>query len=150
MSDVGIVRNRAKILATIANAQSRARRSRTGWRRSPGRTPRPSRDRHRGVSADVPASTPESVALAQGLRAHGFRFVGPTTAYALMQAVGMVDDHLVGCIARAPGQRPLNTGVSLARKLAHRGAVIVGAAGAGHQRALVARATPPGRACSRT
>jgi DNA-3-methyladenine glycosylase I len=49
---------------------------------------------------DVPAQTPESAALAKALRARGVRFVGPTTAYALMQATGLVNDHLAGCIAR--------------------------------------------------
>ena len=50
--------------------------------------------------ADVPAVTPESTALAKALKRHGFRFVGPTTAYALMQACGLVNDHLEGCCAR--------------------------------------------------
>jgi DNA-3-methyladenine glycosylase I len=50
--------------------------------------------------ADVPATSPESVALAKGLKKRGFRFVGPTTAYALMQATGMVDDHIEGCHVR--------------------------------------------------
>ena len=50
-----------------------------------------------GSSAQVPSTTPESVAMARDLKKRGFRFVGPTTAYALMQAAGMVDDHIVGC-----------------------------------------------------
>ena len=53
--------------------------------------------------ADVPAITPESTALARALKRHGFRFVGPTTAYALMQACVLVDDHLTGCWARSVG-----------------------------------------------
>jgi DNA-3-methyladenine glycosylase I len=99
LSDSGIVRNRAKILATIANARAALELpgglAALAWSYAPTKARRAPR-----VSADVPATTPESVALAKGLRSHGFRFVGPTTAYALMQAVGMVDDHLVGCIAR--------------------------------------------------
>ena len=99
LQDTGIVRNRAKILATINNAQA-ALELRDGlaalaWSYAPTE-PGPAPQ----VSGDVPATTAASVAMAKGLRAHGFRFVGPTTAYALMQAVGMVDDHLAGCIAR--------------------------------------------------
>ena len=54
-----------------------------------------------GSMADVPASTPESAAMAKELKRRGFRFVGPTTAYALMQACGLVNDHLAGCCARS-------------------------------------------------
>lgn len=98
LADSGIVRNRAKITATIANA--RAALEVDGgldallWSFAPER-PRP-RPRPRTL-ADVPATSPESVAMAQELRQRGFRFVGPTTAYALMQATGMVDDHLTTC-----------------------------------------------------
>ena len=53
----------------------------------------------------MPATTPESTALAKALKKQGFRFVGPTTAYALMQATGMVDDHLAGCHAGTAGAR---------------------------------------------
>jgi DNA-3-methyladenine glycosylase I len=81
LGDPGIVRNRAKIVAAIANA-------RAGDRPAP-RTP-----------ADVPALTLVSTALAKALKQRGFRFVGPTTAYALMQACGLVNDHLEGCSAR--------------------------------------------------
>jgi DNA-3-methyladenine glycosylase I len=59
----------------------------------PGKRKRPK------ILAEVPASTPESIALAKTLKKQGFVFVGPTTAYALMQATGMVDDHLAGCVA---------------------------------------------------
>jgi DNA-3-methyladenine glycosylase I len=55
--------------------------------------------------ADVPATSPASTAMAKELKKRGFAFVGPTTAYALMQATGMVDDHLVGCIASDSGKR---------------------------------------------
>lgn len=100
MLDAGIVRNRAKILAARTNARATiALRADGGldaflWARRPAETPAPH------TVADVPARTPASVALAKELRAHGFSFVGPTTAYALMEAIGMVDDHLVGCHRR--------------------------------------------------
>jgi DNA-3-methyladenine glycosylase I len=93
--DAGIVRNRAKIDAALANA--RAALDLSGglaellWSFAP--PPR----RRRPKSGEVPATTPESTAMAKDLRKRGFRFVGPTTAYALMQATGMVDDHLAGC-----------------------------------------------------
>ncbi len=66
--------------------------------------------------ADVPATAPESVAMAKALKKRGFRFVGPTTAYALMQATGMVDDHVATCWRAA--QRPVNTGRCLATNAA--------------------------------
>ena len=95
LADVGIVRNRAKIEATIANARVAADLdvdlSDLLWSHAPQPRPRPER------SADMPSSTPESAALARRLKTLGFRFVGPTTAYALMQATGMVDDHLQAC-----------------------------------------------------
>ncbi|WP_040782237.1 DNA-3-methyladenine glycosylase I [Nocardia pneumoniae] len=95
MADAGIVRNRLKIEAAIANARV-ARRLDIGldellWSFAPPPRPRPR------TGADVPATTPESVAMAKELKRRGFRFVGPTTAYALMQATGMVDDHLADC-----------------------------------------------------
>jgi DNA-3-methyladenine glycosylase I len=94
MADPGIVRNRLKIDAAIANARvvddlgPAFPELVLGFRVS-GR-PRPG-------PGEVAASTPQSVALAKALKAAGVRFVGPTTAYALMQAVGLVDDHLEGC-----------------------------------------------------
>jgi DNA-3-methyladenine glycosylase I len=102
LADAGIVRNRAKIDAAIANARA-ALDLPEGlaallWSFAPARRPRPE------SSAQVPAKTPESTALAKDLRRRGFRFVGPTTAYALMQATGMVDDHLAGCHVAAAGQ----------------------------------------------
>ena len=95
LADAGIVRNRAKIEAVIGNARAAAELS-AGlaallWSFAPPARPRPAR------MAEVPATTPGSAAMAKALRRHGFRFVGPTTAYALMQATGMVDDHLAGC-----------------------------------------------------
>jgi DNA-3-methyladenine glycosylase I len=101
MGDAGIVRNRRKIEATVANARATlALRAEGGldalvWSHRPEVVPPAPR-----VDADIPAVTPESTALAKALRARGFVFVGPTTAYALMQAIGMVDDHLAGCHRR--------------------------------------------------
>jgi DNA-3-methyladenine glycosylase I len=93
MADPGIVRNRAKILATIANARAALDVSLAEllWSFAP-----PPRRRPR-TRAELPAITPESTAMAKALKRHGFRFVGPTTAYALMQACGLVDDHIDGC-----------------------------------------------------
>lgn len=100
MADAGIIRNRAKILATIANAQALLALQAAGgsldaifWSHA---TPEDQRVRP-GSFAEVPAVTPASTALAKELKKAGFRFVGPTTAYAAMQACGMVDDHLAGC-----------------------------------------------------
>jgi DNA-3-methyladenine glycosylase I len=95
MADVGIVRNRAKIEATIANARAVAdldvELGEMLWSFAPARRPRPT------DLTEVPAVTPESTAMAKELKRRGFKFVGPTTAYALMQATGMVDDHLADC-----------------------------------------------------
>lgn len=95
MDDEGIVRNRAKIEATIGNARAAAGLdvdlSDLLWSFAPSSRPRPA------TLADVPTSTAESTALARELKRRGFRFVGPTTAYALMQATGMVDDHVQDC-----------------------------------------------------
>ena len=94
MADQGIVRNRAKIEATIANARAAAEVDDLAgllWSFAPAPRSRPA------TIADVPATTPESTAMARELKRRGFRFVGPTTAYALMQATGMVDDHLRTC-----------------------------------------------------
>jgi len=102
LGDAGIVRHRGKITAAIANARALLRLveqhgsfARFVWRFAPDPEPPPPR-----TLADLPASTPESTALARELRGAGFRFVGPTTAYAFMQAMGLVNDHLVDCEAR--------------------------------------------------
>ncbi len=93
--DPGIVRNRSKIEATISNA--RAIRDSVPdldellWSFAPKRHRRPRR------LSEVPSTSPESTAMAKALRARGLKFVGPTTAYALMQATGMVDDHIATC-----------------------------------------------------
>jgi DNA-3-methyladenine glycosylase I len=96
-----IVRNRAKVEAVIANAQAALRLAEDGdslsqliWTFAPKRSRTP---RRRG---DLPATTRESTALARDLKRRGFRFVGPTTAYALMQACGIVNDHIAGCTVR--------------------------------------------------
>ncbi|MFF0491647.1 DNA-3-methyladenine glycosylase I [Nocardia sp. NPDC004068] len=95
LNDPGIVRNRAKIESCIGNARVAAELDigldELLWSFAPPPRPRPR------TTGDVPAVTPESVALAKELKRRGFRFVGPTTAYALMQATGMVDDHLADC-----------------------------------------------------
>jgi DNA-3-methyladenine glycosylase I len=99
LADPGIVRNRAKIEAAIANARAAAEIDDLGaliWTHAPAPDSRPAPR----ALADVPAVTAESTALAKDLKRHGFRFVGPTTAYALMQACGLVNDHLEGCCAR--------------------------------------------------
>jgi DNA-3-methyladenine glycosylase I len=102
MGDAGIVRNRAKIEATIANARATVALHDAGetlrgllWSFAPAVPPPAPR-----ALADLPATTPESKALARELRRRGFRFVGPTTAYAVMQACGIVDDHVAGCFVR--------------------------------------------------
>lgn len=98
MSDPGIIRNRAKIMATIANARAVLELDQPLdgllWSFAPGPRPAPT------TGAEVPAVTAESTAMAGQLKRSGFRFVGPTTCYALMQATGMVNDHLAGCGAR--------------------------------------------------
>ena len=95
MNDAGIVRNRSKIEATIANARAVADLDvdlgELLWSFAPERRPRPV------DLSKVPAVTPESKAMAKELKRRGFKFVGPTTAYALMQATGMVDDHVASC-----------------------------------------------------
>ena len=100
LQDAGIVRNRAKIEAAIANARAFLKVQRECgsfdryiWGYVDG-TPVHNRPRQ---LADIPAATPVSVAMSQDLRRHGFRFVGPTICYAFMQAVGLVDDHTRDC-----------------------------------------------------
>jgi DNA-3-methyladenine glycosylase I len=100
LADEGIVRNRLKISAAIDNARAflavqdeLGSADRLLWSFTGGK---PRRNRWRS-GRDVPAQTPESEAMSKELRRRGFRFVGPTICYAFMQAVGMVDDHLVGC-----------------------------------------------------
>ena len=103
MGDPGIVRNRRKVEATIANAQAVAALedvtlSELIWSFEPAERLAPR------SMAEIPAATTESAALAKELKRRGFRQLGPTTVYAMMQACGLVDDHLAGCSARV---RPL-------------------------------------------
>jgi DNA-3-methyladenine glycosylase I len=99
MTDTGIIRNRAKIEAAIAGARATLALHESGGslhelllrHAPPAERPAPA------TMAEIPSQTPESVALAADLKRLGFRFVGPTTAYATMQAVGIVNDHLAGC-----------------------------------------------------
>jgi DNA-3-methyladenine glycosylase I len=98
LADRGIVRNRAKIESVVANAQ--AALGLAGgiaaqvWQYAGSAGPAPV------TLADIPSSTSASEALAKDLRRHGFRFTGPVTAYATMQACGVVNDHLAGCTSR--------------------------------------------------
>jgi len=102
MADAGIVRNRAKIDATIGNARATLSAREAGtplevlvWSHRPEPGEAPAR------MEDVPSVTPASIALASELKQRGFRFVGPTTAHAAMQACGLVNDHLAGCFVRS-------------------------------------------------
>ncbi|MGW2590481.1 DNA-3-methyladenine glycosylase I [Streptomyces sp. NPDC001515] len=104
LADEGIIRNRAKIDATLANARELAgwaegELDELIWSYAPDAAARPAPR----TLGDVPAVTPESTALAKDLKKRGLRFIGPTTAYALMQACGLVDDHLAECVARGGG-----------------------------------------------
>ncbi|MDF2049081.1 DNA-3-methyladenine glycosylase I [Arthrobacter sp. Cr_A7] len=95
LQDPGIVRNRLKILAAIRNARATLALRQEGglvdfvWKFQPAETPQPV------VHTDIPTQSEESVALSKALRKKGFSFVGPTTMFALMEAIGMVDTHLV-------------------------------------------------------
>jgi DNA-3-methyladenine glycosylase I len=105
MADAGIVRNGRKVDATIANARATvALREQGGlqaliwsFRPEPGPAPR--------TTAEVPTTSPESLALSKALKKAGFAHVGPTTMYALMEAIGLVDDHLAGCHRRGCADR---------------------------------------------
>lgn len=100
LADPGIIRNRQKITAVIHNAKlvsemAEGELDELLWSFAPEFHPRPT------TEADVPATTPESVEMTKELRKRGFKFVGPTTMYALMQATGIVDDHVSACWRRA-------------------------------------------------
>jgi DNA-3-methyladenine glycosylase I len=113
LKDAGIVRHRGKIEAAIANARGTIALRETGgtsleevvWahRAKARRPPKTLRD--------LPATTPESVALSKELKRNGFRFVGPTTVYAAMQACGVVNDHIAACHVRAAVQRDIDARV---------------------------------------
>jgi DNA-3-methyladenine glycosylase I len=105
LADVGIVRHRGKIEAAVGNARAAlalpSGLSDLVWSFAPeAPRSRPSR------LAQIPVTTPEATALSKELKRQGFRFVGPTTMYALMQAAGLVDDHLAGCAAAGTVARP--------------------------------------------
>jgi DNA-3-methyladenine glycosylase I len=104
LNDAGIIRHRGKIESAIANAKAAAALDvplvDLVWSHAPSGRRRAPRE-----LADLPPLTPESTALAKELKRRGFRFVGPTTAYAAMQACGIVNDHLAGCWARAEVER---------------------------------------------
>jgi DNA-3-methyladenine glycosylase I len=99
LNDPGIIRNRAKIVAAIANARlvvdldSRFTELVLGYRVV---------DHPRPAPGEWRATSPESISMARELKGLGFRFIGPTTAYATMQAIGLVDDHVAGCFAPPP------------------------------------------------
>ncbi|KUF16246.1 DNA-3-methyladenine glycosylase I [Streptomyces silvensis] len=107
LADAGIIRNRAKVDATLANARVLAdwpagELDELIWSFAPDPAARPVPR----TLADVPAVTDASTALSKALKKRGLRFVGPTTAYALMQACGLVNDHLVDCVAREASGAP--------------------------------------------
>jgi DNA-3-methyladenine glycosylase I len=106
LSDASIIRHRGKIEAVVNNAgravelvESEGSLAAFVWRFEPSRRPR------RVDRGDIAAETPESRALAKDLKRRGWRFVGPTTVYAFMQAMGLVNDHMTGCAARAQATR---------------------------------------------
>ncbi|HEX7351930.1 DNA-3-methyladenine glycosylase I [Brachybacterium sp.] len=121
LADTGIIRHRGKIEATISNARATIALRAEGitladlvWSYRPARTPMPL------TAAEVPTTSPESVALARDLKRRGFRFVGPTTMFALMEALGVVDTHLLGSHRRgssgvwAADGRPVEEGTAAA------------------------------------
>jgi DNA-3-methyladenine glycosylase I len=103
LADAAIVRNRAKIEAAIANARAALELpdglAALVWSFAPTAGDRPVPE----TVDDIPSATVESKAMAKALKSLGFRFIGPTTAYALMQSCGLVDDHLAGCAFRQAG-----------------------------------------------
>jgi DNA-3-methyladenine glycosylase I len=112
LDDAGIVRHRGKIEAAIANARGTLALREAGaplqdvvWRHRP--------KKRKAVASiyDLPATTPESDALSKELKRAGFRFVGPTTVYASMQACGVVNDHIARCFVRAEVQREIDAAV---------------------------------------
>jgi DNA-3-methyladenine glycosylase I len=110
LDDAGIVRHRGKIEAAIANARGTLALREAGtplnelvWKH------RPRRHRAPRTHRDWAATSPESVALSKALKRSGFRFVGPTTVYAAMQACGVVNDHLAGCIVRRDVEAAITT-----------------------------------------
>jgi DNA-3-methyladenine glycosylase I len=107
LGDAGIVRNRAKIEATIGNARAVVQLRDAGEPLTSILRPNPQASQRRPPAtwSDVTSTTPEAVALARELKSRGFHFLGPTTVYALMQACGVVDDHLAACPIRPAAER---------------------------------------------
>lgn len=106
LRDPGIVRNRAKVESAVTNARAfLAVQREFGSFHAYLRRFAPKARRRPRQAREIPASSPDAVALSDDLRARGFRFVGPTICYAFMQAVGMVDDHLVTCSVRCSAAR---------------------------------------------
>ena len=117
LGDAGIVRHRGKIEATIANARGTLALREQGtpldelvW------SHRPERHRPPRGNGDWQSTTPESVALSKALKKAGFRFVGPTTVYAAMQACGIVNDHLADCFVREDVERAIRAATTPARR----------------------------------
>jgi DNA-3-methyladenine glycosylase I len=108
VQDASIIRNRAKIQATVDNA--RAMRSASPSLEALARSYESTRDRAPGSIADLPTSTPQAEALAKQLKSQGYRFVGPTSVYAFMQNVGMVNDHIHGCFRAIDSTEPPGPG----------------------------------------
>jgi DNA-3-methyladenine glycosylase I len=115
LQDAGIVRNRKKIEAAVANAHAALALDTPLAELAWAHRPRGRRAAPRSLQ-DVPSVTEESTALARKLKERGFRFVGPTTAYALMQACGIVNDHLAGCFVRAEVERERRQSVGSATR----------------------------------
>ena len=103
MADAGIVRNLAKVNAAITNARATVALRDHGGLAALIASHRPEAHRSPTSTEDLPARTPESLALSKELKKVGFAFVGPTTMYALMEAIGIVDDHLEGCHRHGTG-----------------------------------------------
>lgn len=102
LGDAGIVRNRAKLEATVHNARRVLELQQPLDELLWSFAPRDERAQRAVALDQLPSTTPQSTAMARELKRHGLRFVGPTTCYALMQAAGLVDDHLAGCWRAAP------------------------------------------------
>lgn len=100
LDDPGIVRNRAKVVATRGNARATITLRDDGGLEALVAAYRPAEQPAPRTTEELPTTAKESVALSKDLRRRGFSFVGPTTAYALMEATGLVDTHLVGCFRR--------------------------------------------------
>ena len=103
LADAGIVRNRAKIEATIANARAVIELREQGGLETLVAAYAPVTQPQPATSAEVPTTSAESIALSRALKRSGFRFVGPTTSHALMEATGLVNTHLLDCHCRGPG-----------------------------------------------